>query len=416
MGIASLALFLFAASLPRSQGSALDAQAVEAAWHRLDARAQETAIRLLRERCDGLQTKQMSILRSLLASDPREEKRLPRASPPPFYDPGVHAEALPIARKELGPEDAQLEEARKLFLPPEDGRTLRSAFHYDWGTRTIQREDELDLESVCVNAWNGVPPGLDRAWVIALRALDGGHEARSLAAFDHVYTDRAGLVYPGITLYDAWSSGATMEMPDVDALGILHEVVGDWTTWVSPVPAQEHPALYARIQELFEPARRYRELRETLADLLLIARPVRRGSLGKTFTNLHAAWTTHDSDPARLARTLPGAAGSRGFVEDWVRACVEDPALYGRARVREAGLSSDAEAVRSLLIETLAEVGAFPEEREPDPGAPRDRTESPGGGADDTPAPASNGGGEPELDRVHQAGSTNPRDPYRGPR
>jgi hypothetical protein len=169
-------------------------------------------------------------------------------------------------------------------------------------------------------------------------------------------------VYPGITLFDAWSSGVTMEMPDVDALGILHDIVDDWTTWVSPVPAKQHAALYARIQELFEPARRYRELLEALADVLLSSDPPPRGHLGQTTRNLHAVWVSFEDDPARLALDLPGAAGARAYVERWVDACHRDPALYERAREREAQLGADGAAVRALLLEILRELEAFPAE------------------------------------------------------
>jgi hypothetical protein len=387
MGLATVAL-VFAALL-QGEAKELDARAVEAAWKRLSPAKQEKAVRLLRERCEALETTQMKILRAVLATDPRSDDEVPRAKPPPFYDPEVHAENLPIERKELRENDPRLEAARKVFLAPRDARLLHSGFRYDWGAREVLRGEELDPSAVCINAWNGYPPGLDRAWTIALRALDGGHESRALAAFDHVYTDRAGLVYPGITLFDAWCSGVTMEMPDVDALGILHDVVDDWTTWVSPVPAKQHRALYARIQELFEPARRYRELLEALADVLLSGDPPPRGNLGRTTRNLHAIWASCENDPAALARDLPGAAGARDFVERWVDACHRDPSLYERAGARQRQLVADGAAVRALLLDVLRELEAFPDS---DDEAPED------------PAPPSDGGGEPDVDRVHQRG------------
>lgn len=369
----SLALALVLALSP--QDRSVDASAVEQAWKSLPAARQKDAVRLLARRCDALSTSQMKILRALLAADRRRDEDLPRAKPLPFYDPDQHAPGLPIARKELDAKDSRLAAACKSFLPPPDAARLRSGFRYDWGARRIERTAELSPIDVVINAWNGYPPGLDRAWASALLALDAGHEARALAAFDHTYTDRAGRVYPGITLFDAWSSGVTMEMPDVDALGIVHDVLDDWTTWVSPVPAQDHAALYARIQQIFEPARRYRELCEALADVLLIGKPPRRGNLWRTTTNLHAAWAACESDPARLAHQLPGAAGARTFVETWVDRCQQDSDLYLRAKEREAELEADGRAVRSALLDVLCEVGAL--DAPSAPGAPAKKSAQP---------------------------------------
>ena len=83
--------------------------------------------------------------------------------------------------------------------------------------------------------------------------MDDGSMKSVMTAFSHAYADRQGNAFPGITLYDAWSSGAEMEMPDVECLGIVHDLLDDWKTWKAPVRKQE--SLYDAIGELFVKAR-----------------------------------------------------------------------------------------------------------------------------------------------------------------
>src|SRR5690606_37332929 len=111
----------------------------------------------------------------------------------------------------------------------------------------------------------------------------------ALAGFAHAYTDREGNVFP-LSLYDAWSSGLEIEMPDVDALGIAHEVLGETTRWKAPIPAAQHDELYALISERFQAARPYRGLREALAACWLAAEPVLWDGFGETAPELHALW------------------------------------------------------------------------------------------------------------------------------
>ena len=100
----------------------------------------------------------------------------------------------------------------------------------------------------------GYAPQADLAVALLEQALDRGEQQLALGAFGHAYTDREGRVFPGLTLYDAWSSGLEIEMPDVDNLGIVHAVTGQRGRWVAPVPASEHDELYALVGELYTDA------------------------------------------------------------------------------------------------------------------------------------------------------------------
>ena len=46
--------------------------------------------------------------------------------------------------------------------------------------------------------------------------------------------------------------------PDVDALGIIHDIHDDWRSWVAPIPASVHEFIYGEIEALFVACARYR--------------------------------------------------------------------------------------------------------------------------------------------------------------
>ena len=197
------------------------------------------------------------------------------------------------------------------------------AWAYDWGSGTILRRARGDTpERAFELALRGLPPETDLVQALVERALDDGSLRSTHAAFGRAYTDRTGLVYPGITLYDAWKSGAEIEMPDVDCLGIVNTVLDDWTTWTSIVPGNRQAALYARIAELFQPAHRP-------------ARAARRG--GRDLRARHARAVLRLRG---LDRQLPRAVGG-------LRVDARD-ARWPPARTRPAGRRSSRGLGRAL--------------------------------------------------------------------
>jgi hypothetical protein len=250
---------------------------------------------------------------------------------------------------------------RELHGPP-DPRELVASYRYDWGTGEIVRAgDPDDVEAIFANAANGYPPGLDLARAVVMRELDRGEERPVLAAFDHAYTDREGGVYPGTTLFDAWKSKGTIEMPDVDVLGLVHDVLDEWQRWKAPVSAADHGSLYQEVERLFRRARDYREPREVLADTYLIGEPVDRRGYGDVLTNLQALWAVRDGRVAAVAQELPGAAGWTAFLVDWIERCKSDPDRWNAGRQRAYALGRDAERVRAALVEAMEEVGVLDE-------------------------------------------------------
>lgn len=192
---------------------------------------------------------------------------LPDAPAPVWFDPVAHAPAQPIPRRLLAadsPKARALQTALERRNPP---RRLISGYAYDWGSERIVRLPGWDdPRRELINAALGFTPDLDLAEAIALAELDDGRERRTLAVFEHSYTDRDGNVYPGVSLFTAWGSGLEIEMPDVDTLGILHSLFEKYPkAWKAPVPDREHKAFYAKLEQAYLPAKRHRALCEALA-------------------------------------------------------------------------------------------------------------------------------------------------------
>jgi hypothetical protein len=337
----------------------LEAAKLQALWDALDADGRARTIELFEAELRGLETLQIRLVRGLVERGTAYGPP-PEVTPLPQYDENEHAPGLPIERYRLEEDHPLYREVLHDFFPPPHPRALRAAYRYDWGKRLVERTgDPEDLETVFANGALGYPPGLDLALAQALKELDDGEDPVLMAAFHHVYTDRDGGVYPGVTLYDAWASGVVIEMPDVDALGIIHDVLDDWTTWVSPIPGSMHAHLYAVIQRMYERARRYRMTREALAEHLLIGEPASASHLSLR-TNLHALWDREDSKPAALARKLPEEHRLLGWLEEWVEECKREGALFSAGRFRRQRLNKDGEAVRLALTKALRQAAAPP--------------------------------------------------------
>lgn len=357
---------------PAADSDAIDAASIERAWSFLLPSEQEEAAAYLREACRHLGTFQQGLIDYARSLDPRDASQFPAAPPTPFYAPDLHAPGQPIARKRLDEQDPRARKLRELVFAPVPATGLASAWTYDWAAREVQRSgDDLEPRRIFFNALAGYPPDLDLAQAQVLRALDDGAEQAALAALGHAYTDRRGSVYPGVTLYDAWSSGAEIEMPDVDILGIVHDLANDWKTYVAPVPDSQHDELYARVFAFYHPAKRHRGLRTALAMTFLSGSiPLRDGYSGHR-DRLHTWWDEHDSTPSALFERLPKAADWATFMESWSARIDRDAKATERGIVRRSTLDADAAAVRKTAIAILREFRAFERKERPTPPPPR---------------------------------------------
>jgi hypothetical protein len=328
------------------------APALEAQWRALDARGRRAASAAFRRGLADLDTQQMRWLRAVLAEAPVS---VPPAGELPFFDPKLHAPAQPIPRKRLPPSSERvkrlLAEVRRA-APPE---ALELTYDYDRVRGSVVRTGDPDEpEVVFRNALRGAPPGADLARALLLARLERADERKLQAALGHAYTDREGNVYP-VTLYEMLGSGIEIERPDVDALGIVHEVLDEWRRWTAPVPGTQHAPLYELINGLSAAAKSSRELQENLAELYLLPSAAPSPGFESLGLNLQALWASHDSKPAKLAALLPDGKGRDAFLAALVERCKKDYPLYAQGRRRAAQLRRDGEALRALLGAALDE-------------------------------------------------------------
>ncbi len=363
-----------AASVQADASKRTDADRARAAFARLKFSERKDIADFLDLELEHLPTFQMTLERWVRAQQDRDPLQWPDEAEIPFFEPERHAPAQPIARRRLAATDARATAVRKALHIPADAR----AWAYDWASGSIVHRRGSDTpERAFELALSGLPPRADLIAALVERALDDGSQRKAHAAFAHAYTDRTGLVYPGITLYDAWKSGAELEMPDVDCLGVVHSLFDDWTTWTSIVPAARQDALYERIAEGFQPAQRQRELRVALAATFLAANPKLCCGYEVSIDNFHALWDTCASTPAELAKKLPDAAGWKAFLEGWVAECLRDGEMFQRGVARRATLAAESEQIKATLMRVLEEYGALaPPSATPSP-APKPRPTEP---------------------------------------
>ena len=327
------------------------------AWRRLEPAQRADLIEWFRAEAEWLDTFQVKLVRFVIESEERDPGTWPELEPAPTYDPVVHAPAQPIARKRMAPGSAA-DRARKQFFENVPERRLRSAWTYDYVDRVLRQGPDVgDPERIFENALAGFPPRLDLAEALVERALDDGSQREVLKAFAHAYSDRAGTVIPGVTLYDAWSSGKQMEMPDVECLGILHDLTDDWRSFKAPVPDSKHKKLYDKIGKLFVPAHHHRGLRHAIAQCYLIGTPVLRDGYQESLDRFHALWEQKSSTPSSMLEALPAADDWEEFLTDLVKACRTDKTLREGGERRRAALDADSTRVRALLVRLMREAG-----------------------------------------------------------
>ncbi|MEM7311011.1 MAG: hypothetical protein AAF682_30355, partial [Planctomycetota bacterium] len=247
-------------------------------------------------------------------------------------------------------------------------RRLRSAWSYDWATGMLSRgADVEDPERIFENALAGFPPEADLAEALVLRTLDTGEARLALGAFAHAYTDRQGNVFP-CSLYEAWSSGVEIEMPDVDTLGIVHDALDEWRKWKAPVAPSKHKSLYGTIGDVFAEARRYRGLREALASVYLTGEPVMRDGYGESRIRFHSLWDKHRSVPPPVGDALPRDPEEwTDFLAEWATTVQRDRELRAAGKRRGEQLAADGARVRATLVWVLEQLGAFERKARPKP-------------------------------------------------
>jgi len=336
---------------------------IRSAWEKLDEDERFEVIEWYRSEVGRLETFQAGLIQYTLTLDERDPGFWPETEERPFYDPKEFTPKNPIRRKRLEADKSTVKRTEEKFLENLPERRRTRSWVYDWGARTIRRNgDEREPGRVFELALEGLLPNADLALAMILMQLDNGSERETLAAFDHAYTDRRGGVYPNLTLYDVWSSGEKMEMPDVDTLG-LYRAMGGRRRFTPPLSSREQKEAFGDIEDHFTGARRYRALRSAMASVYLSAVPPVPAGYEKMLDRLHALWEHHASQPTSLTRDLPDASGWESFLVNWAKRCERDTELLSAGQNRRQTLLRDADGVRGTLVRVMREFGALAGER-----------------------------------------------------
>ncbi|MCK6445963.1 MAG: hypothetical protein L6Q99_06170 [Planctomycetes bacterium] len=331
-----------------------------AAFATLSPEEQAGFVEALASEARKIQSFQMQLVNWVLAQEEIDPGLRPEAPPLGWFDPETHAPKQPIPRKVLAADSPALAIAERELLGPIAPRRAVSGWTYDYGRREVQRlPNEREPWRIFENALLGLPPYWDLVEALVEAKLDDGAHQKVLAAFGHAYTDRVGGVYPTITLYDAWISRAPIEAPDVDTLGIMHDVVGDWQTFQSIVPESQHEGLFGRIGGLVMPAYHHRSLRHALARTFVCGSTELRDGYQQHQDNFHGLWESVSSDPGALAAVLPADAQWSEFLTGLSERAGADELFALRGLRRRDTLDRNGDEVRRWLFWLLGEAEAY---------------------------------------------------------
>jgi len=320
-------------------------------FHALDAAARTNVLRSLDrtvQRMDDAATQR-------IVAPARGRSAWPPAAPARWFAPADYAPAM-TPRILVDTNDAAHREATRAIPHAAVVADFEVGVEYDWSAgKIVQSALEPNDEQAFANLVHGYPAGADEAIANVLAVLDTTPAQRTLAAyFDHLYADRAGHVFAGVTLFDAWSSGSQIEMPDTDVIAFARDVRRD-RSYRSPVPADKRrDRLYESIRAAFAEHREYRSLRIALAATFVAADPAIDATWRNLVPRCHWIWAHCGDDPGAVAKYL-AKSGDRGhLLEEIDAAMVKDSRAAERRRL---DLTDLAEHLRRLADRETTRAG-----------------------------------------------------------
>jgi hypothetical protein len=280
----------------------------------------------------------------------------------PIHDPATYARAeheagRAPARTPVPADDPAHRAVRARFARPAFLPDLIREVRYDRATGRLVRGAALGYEELFTNAVHGFVPGSDHAVAQVLAALDRDPEMRQLGRwFAHGYCDLSARAYPPLTLYDAWYSGAIVDVPDVDAIPFAWEILG-WKDYRSPLSGPPRDRLYEEIRRAAGRYRVHRTLGEAAAAALVRAEPRMDPMYALLVPRLHYLWANLDDDLEALAAKL--GAEDRDELLEAVDRAIREP--DGRAHAiregRREALAALEERIRGIALAALERFG-----------------------------------------------------------
>jgi hypothetical protein len=285
----------------------------------------------------------------------RDLSRYPQQPPRTWFAPSEYA---PVAapRRLLGKGTAAHTRATAGMRPLAFLPDLATAVVYDWQLgKAVRYGADLRDADRFANYVRGYAPGADHAVARLLERFDGDPEQRALAGyFEHLYADRDGGVYAGVTLFEAWHAGALVEMPDVDVIAFARRVLGDGS-FTAPLPAnRRREQLYERIHAAFAAHREYRSLRLAAAAAFVAADPGLDEAYAPLVRRCHWLWVQTAGDPEAFAARLAAAADRAAFLREIDAAIRSSPEVVEQ---RQQALRGTGDYLRALAERELGRAG-----------------------------------------------------------
>lgn len=313
-------------------------------------------------------------LRQLLDWRDRALKEL-KVVPAPaaaFFDPQIYARGL-VHRTPVGPDEPDAAEKRDSFRPDLNQTFYAGTVRYDFGRNAaLDYGATLDPDGALHDDLFGYPPGSDRliAWITARFDFDDSIDPLSLH-FDHLYCDLNGRAYPEVTLFDAWGSGSSIDMPDVDVIAFARNVLKD-ETWVSPIPPSAATPLYDKVREGFLKLFRYRIWIEAAANVFVNPEVPIRGTHEGLRGRLHYLFALDGGDLEKAVARIKKYPTRGDFLAAMDTELAADPEGNRKIDAFVAARSKARWVVARTAYAVLREKGllARPNAQEPPPPAP----------------------------------------------
>jgi hypothetical protein len=294
-------------------GPAPTAADLLARFGKLDPERRTTVARAIERR---LQRSNDAVLQRIVSRE-RGSGAYPLRQPATWYDT---AELAPVAtpRQAVQPGAALHTASTRGMVAFEFLPDLHTHVVYDWGLgKAVRGPHELSDDQRFANCVHGYPPGTDHAVAQVLEAMDTDPAQRRLGSyFEHLYADRNGKVFVGVTLFAAWSSGRQIEMPDTDAIAFARHVL-DTRSFTAPIPDdRRRERLYQQIRDAFASHREYRTLCCAAAAAFVAGTPRLDETYQPLVKRCHWLWVQCDYDPKVFAERLRKAADRSQFLRE----------------------------------------------------------------------------------------------------
>ncbi len=257
-------------------------------------------------------------LKKLLALRDRAKKELRVESwpGPQFF---AHSEFAPTqVPRAFVADDSDLAKQQLAEIHPENGDAqFCRRVRYDYSRNTgVDHGKDPPADGRMLDLLAGYVPGNDvlTAWIEARLDWDDAQDKRA-DYFDHAYCDREGHAFAAITIFDAYASQMTIEMPDVDAIAYARRILRD-NSFNSPIPADNRRTkLYKQTTEGFLAFFKHRTMVEEFAWLYVNPDSILRKDHEGMRNRALLAITQDGEDFTKIVKRLKASKDRDGFVK-----------------------------------------------------------------------------------------------------